>query len=614
MTKTGKVVWTVAGSLAAIVAVAGVVVWTHLPSIASALASRAMGRAVTIGALRLSPGRWTGIELRDATVANIPGGTRPAMVTLAGLDADIDLWPLLGGKLVLRDVRVTGGDILLEKVDGQRNWRTGPKPPPKPGGGRDGFPTLLGATLSGVVTYRTSSGKPLVTRLDGVQLQTDGPAAPIRLSGPASYQGAPVQLDFRLGSFDQLHDVSLPFPTDLSLTSGDTAVHFTGTMTEPLDVNGADGRLSLEAPTPGVLERVSGASLSPAPPLRLAGAFRHRDPVWAMQQADGALGDVAVEDGTLRFKEGSADTKTPDDVAIDLQTGPMDVDKLVASFSKGGRDKTTGSSGEASLAPDPAPDTLLDVTVRARAASYGPVRLDATKVSAEIAPGQITGKLAASGGPGEALEADARLRATADGTGGVLEATATGTGLQIGQLGELAGAKRLPVAGKLDLHAAARAEAATASALLGAARGTVVASMHGGQVSAQWIELASIDVMGLLTSKWTMTPLRCLLATVELRDGVAAIEPLRVRSADGTIVARGLVDLRRDTLNVVVASDAPTTGALALDIPVQISGKLHDPSIRLPGARAGRQALAERGDIVLHGDLREVARRNACVQ
>ena len=121
-------------------AVAVAVVWAKLPQVASALATKVSGRDVTIGGLRLTPGRWVQVELRDLSVANLPGGTRPQMVTIGMVTGEVSLLPLLHGTLVARSVRVEQGDVLLEHVDGQPNWRDGPKRPESPGAGAVAFP------------------------------------------------------------------------------------------------------------------------------------------------------------------------------------------------------------------------------------------------------------------------------------------------------------------------------------------------------------------------------------------------------------------------------------------------------------------------------------------
>ena len=351
-------------------AVAVAVVWAKLPQVASALATKVSGRDVTIGGLRLTPGRWVQVELRDLSVANLPGGTRPQMVTIGMVTGEVSLLPLLHGTLVARSVRVEQGDVLLEHVDGQPNWRDGPKRPESPGGGRGSFPTLLGIELQGVVTFRTSSGHALVTKLDGVKVEAAQADASTHVVGPGSYQGVPVQLDLKLGSYDQLHDVDLPFPANVRLSSGETVLQFDGTLMDPLGVDGAQGKLDLVAPTPEALEAIAGAGSSPAPPLRLAGAFAHDKQVWKLEQAKGALGAAAVEAGTLQYVEGSAPDKTPDKVDVNLRFGQVDLDRLLRAFSKGG-----SSAGEGEIAPDAAPNPEVTARLEATGLTYDKLNL-----------------------------------------------------------------------------------------------------------------------------------------------------------------------------------------------------------------------------------------------
>ena len=67
-------------------------------------------------------------------------------------------------------------------------------------------------------------------------------------------------------------------------------------------------------------------------------------------------------------------------------------------------------------------------------------------------------------------------------------------------------------------------------------------------------------------------------------------------------------------MDVVVASEARTTGALALDIPVRLSGRLDDPAFAPAGAAAGRAAL-EGGSIrSVAASLRPYAEQSGCAR
>ncbi|MGI4806934.1 MAG: AsmA family protein, partial [Janthinobacterium lividum] len=530
--------------------------------------------------------------------------------TLGSLTGEVELWPLLHGTIVARSVQVEKADILLEKVGEQPNWRNGPKRPEKPDGGRASFPTILNAVLDGAVTFRTSSGNALMTRLDQVKLDASAADRPARITGPGSYHGAPVVMDLKLGSYDQLHDAATPFPTDITLTSGDTVLHFVGTMTKPLDVDGADGHLSLLAPTPGALEKIAGIDPTPAPKLRLEGAFQHDADLWKLEQAKGALGEAELEDGTLALREGSTTPpKTPDKIDLALRFGRIDADRLMAEFKNGS--SSGGGDDGSGFVPEAEPNPQVTAKLEAAELSYDKIRLIKPKLSAAIEPKQIKLDEMSFDALGGAVRLDGRIEAEADGKSGAVSATVSGTGLEVADLRQALGAGHLPLSGRVDLHAVAEGVGRSAAAALKAGRASVVATMAGGSVSAQIVKLASTDVTGLLTSSRTMVGLDCLLAVAEVRGGVAFVGPLRLRSADGTVVARGRVDLLGKALDVTVASESATTGALALDIPVRVSGSFDDPTIRPAGTTAGRAALVGGSAAA---PLRAYAQRSSCAR
>ena len=491
---------------AAAVAVAVTVAWAKLPGIVADRAGKAFGRTVTIGGLHVSPGRWVGVELSDASLANLPGGSRPQMATVGRMTGEVALWPLLHGTVVARSVTVEKADLLLEKVAGQPNWRNGPARPQAPDGGRSAFPTILGLKFQGAVTFRTTSGTPLVTKLDGVTLQAAARDQPVTLTGPGSYQGVPVNLDLKLGSYDQFHDASKPFPTDVLLKSGGTEVHFVGTMTRPLDVDGADGHMTLVVPTPEALETMVGAESSPAPALRLEGAFQHKDPVWSMEGAKGALGEAALDTGMLRYKEGGTEPKTPDKVAVDLRFQQVDVDRLLAQF-KGGSGGKNGGGGEDSFVPEEQPNPEITAKLEAAAMVYEKIRFTQPKLSVLVAPGLLKLEGASFGALGGQVQMVGQVKA--DGKNGALTTTVTGTGLEVSGLRTVLGMEHLPLAGRIDVHATAEGVGATSGAAMRGGRASVVLIMSGGSVSQQVVQLASTNVAGLFTSSKAMVPLSC---------------------------------------------------------------------------------------------------------
>jgi uncharacterized protein involved in outer membrane biogenesis len=131
--------------LVAIAAVYPLVGHLNLASLASGRASAALGRQVTIDTLHITPGRWITIEVDTARLANVPNGSRPMMVELRHLTAEVDALSLLHRPLIVRRLVVHGLSILAERTaDHTSNRRFGAaKTKPSTSDNRSWFPTLL---------------------------------------------------------------------------------------------------------------------------------------------------------------------------------------------------------------------------------------------------------------------------------------------------------------------------------------------------------------------------------------------------------------------------------------------------------------------------------------
>ena len=108
-------------------------------------------------------------------------------------------------------------------------------------------------------------------------------------------------------------------------------------------------------------------------------------------------------------------------------------------------------------------------------------------------------------------------------------------------------------------------------------RGQAVLSMNSGQMSRQFLQMASIDVRLLLRDGQGSTPVTCFLGVVSNRNGILTVVPLRLRTNEGTVFGGGQVDLFRDTLDIHLQSKRSTTNFFALDLPVHIEGSFTDP-------------------------------------
>lgn len=594
--------------LLALLAAMVVVPRIELGPTVAARATAALGREVTVASLRVSPGLSIGVALRGARLANIEGGTRPAMAEVASLDATIDLLPLLRGEVVLRDAAADGFVLYLERAPGRRaNWHFGERPPapatPAPPD-RSGLPMVHALRLTrSEVVFRTTSGNELRTALDEVTLAAAALDQPAALRAAGSYNAVPLALEAALGSIATLRDASVPFPMTLNATAEGTRLRFEGTSTDPLNVDGMDGRLTLTATSPQAILAMAGAEGGPALPVEVAGKFTRQGDVWRLAEAQGKLDGGDFTAPLLELTEGNAGQ--PDAVVAQMAFARLDLERLVGDpgGSEGGPD--------AALAVPARPDPLIRAEVTAREFVHPAISGTEASVKAQVAPSRITLEThfvtsfgARFGAAGEAVPAARGARIAADFE--LRDADVDG-------LRRAFGVHSVPVTGRMSVDAALTLEAATASAARRNARISAVASIVNGSISREVIEMASTDIRALFRTSQGMTRVTCLLAAVDVNSGRGEAAPLRIRAGTGTIAGLATFDLNRKRLDLVIGSERASTDFFALDIPVRVSGSFADPSIEpARWSREGRARLERGGMAPLPPNLMEIARRNTC--
>jgi hypothetical protein len=108
-----------------------------------------------------------------------------------------------------------------------------------------------------------------------------------------------------------------------------------------------------------------------------------------------------------------------------------------------------------------------------------------------------------------------------------------------------------------------------------------------------------------------MSQVKCLLGVARVKDGVAQLAPLVLRTPEATLTGGGTVDLGSNALDLTIRSDPKSTGFFALDIPIRISGALAAPSAA-PDSKAQFEqnlALPE-----VPKAIRQVAENSRCLE
>ncbi len=574
-----------------------------LRAYAEARLAEAIGRPVQLGALSVTLGPWTRIEARDLRLANLPGAADPVMLRAGTLRAEVDLFSLLRGPLRLRAVAASDVTLRLERVGATWNWRFRPEAGPKPPSDLRALPSLHDIAARRVsIVYAMPRGQTFRIGIAEASLAAEADNRPMHLAARGTYQGIPVTLAATLGTLDAFRKLPAPFPVKLDLGAPGAALDFDGTMTEPLDVDGAAGRLAAQGTLQSIL-RFGGAGTEDQTTLSLAGPFRRTHDHWRLENAAGELGAERFTARRLVFDEGGPGA--PDAIAADIAFPHLD---LGAVAPKGGG-QGGGNPLELPLAAAANPDPRLDLALAVDALDVGAIHVDGVSLHVLRTPGLLALDQAALSWLGTRLQGTARI----DGAGRA-SATLTARGADIGTVAHALGFGMLPIGGTARATAMLSAQGATLGTALAGARVTAVASIARGQIESRILELASTDLRLLFRRASGTTPITCGLAVITGQGLAGAVSPFRIATGKGTLAGRGSFDLSRRTLDLVFATERASTHFLALDVPVRVSGTFADPRIR--PARFSAQGRAELARLLalpaLPGPLAEVARRDRC--
>jgi AsmA protein len=355
-------------------------------SLLAARASRALGREVTLGALRVSVWSGLGAEAKGIRVAAAPGSGPEPFLTADELRVRVQLLPLLKRQIKISTATVDRPRIRLVRTPAGR-WNVEdlfkPSPPPvaprpAPETARPSKPPLLGGALlsevqvtKGEVTLLDQAGKPPLT----VKL------ADVDLTLRQTTLSDPIQVRARaeLGEDDGRLEISgrlIPntdaITLDLAVTARDVAaslvqalllgpdsgVHVAGRLSADARVSGTPAAAAVT----GVLDltpldlRVAGVAKPSGEEGRLAFTAHRQDAGLRVPRLSLSLGDLTLE-GSLQIP----DLKAPR-VIFDASTSRLDLDRLLAPR----RETTWLGPGPAYAAPTPSRQATPGVPMQGR--------------------------------------------------------------------------------------------------------------------------------------------------------------------------------------------------------------------------------------------------------
>jgi uncharacterized protein involved in outer membrane biogenesis len=488
--------------------------------------------------------------------------------------------------LVLHD-----GEVDLERrADGLRNWRL--SQPEDRGPGRFKVLSIRGenaavrfwhegldldleakASADGVDAGRTDGAAPVSA--DG---GAGGEALPTRLVIRGRWRGVPFLIDAATSEVLTFVETGRVFRARGQVTSGDARLDFDGQLGDIVRDPIVDARVALAAPSLAPFAPVLGPHRADVKGIVAAGEVKGSPGHYALSLAKGRVGasDLA---GELSWTRGTE----RDLVSAKLSSESTSLEDLRALAGKrpaqkvervGDAASTVAAAGDS---PHARPtDKELSFAARRLHAEGMPWlkggRIEATladgvlKVShfdIGIGEGRVTGK-AAVDTQSEPLRGDAELDASA---------------IQIQSLLPPRAEKSL-LSGTLHGHAALKTSGDSPEALLANATGSVSAFISGGTISSMLDAKMGLQGGRVIRSMFTGAEpmaLRCAAMVLDVARGAATVRSLVVDSERTRTLGSGTIDLRKQSIDLLLTPEAKQPGLFILDRSIHVLGPLREP-------------------------------------
>lgn len=218
-------------------------------------ARHATGRELVLaGPLSLSRSLHPTIEAQDVAFANMAGGSRPQMLSIGRMRAQVALLPLLQRRVEIESVTLVQPDILIETdAAGRGNWVfarpvSAPSAAPSPPASRTEIDLHRVRVENGRLTWRDgATGQSVLVDLPAVDAELGN--RPVHASAALDYAGLPFALDLAAGTLAQMRgEAPGAWPVNLRVSQADAVATVAGTVELPMSTHGYQGRLDAVIP------------------------------------------------------------------------------------------------------------------------------------------------------------------------------------------------------------------------------------------------------------------------------------------------------------------------------------------------------------------------------
>ncbi len=596
---------------------------TDFAPVVERYASKATGREVTVGDIKIQWSSPLRIRIEDFHFGNAAWGTEPDMVALKSMDAVLDTQALLQGNVKFQYLSLDDLQIFLERNEsGVGNWRFhdfSPSVPKDPfeheSDQRAGFPVILDAAIkNSAFRMKTSSGSMIRIDAHDLRLGAQDEHSPFLLVVDGAYNGKAAKMSLASDSYTVLQDPSTPYPVKIRIARARDTLDFEGTMTDPVNGDGARGALSLNAPDMGEILSMFGLNVRASFPVYLKTPLIRAGDRWSFENLDGKIARTNFT-GKLILNEGSR--AVADDLVGELNVKKLDARRIIDGVSKMKRPTQKSDIKYIPLEATKNPGMTVDISLRAGEVHYDNWHVSDAELHVKNTPGKISVEALKFSAAEGRISMDMHLDAT--GKTPYLKSEIDVAAVDLGRILRLAKSPdaRKVINGPINARAVLNMKGQNVEQGIKNSRGGVVAYMNDGRIAKKFLELATLDLNLLFGGSKGQEKMSCLLGVYTMRNGEGRLAPLQLHAESASLTGGGTINLLSKEINIYMEPVEGTTGFLALDIPLHFSGPFSSIGIEpivfgksnLPKTQAVRQIPQD-----LLPELRSLAMRSNCVK
>ncbi|QEX21914.1 cell envelope biogenesis protein AsmA [Hypericibacter adhaerens] len=572
----------------------------------------ATGRDLTLaGDVELVISLSPALAVNDVTFSNAPWGTRPELLKMKRLEAQVRLIPLLSGNVEVNRIVLKGADILLETNDkGQGNWVFNPPAAASttssatsstaPSGG--GAPT----TLPVVHSVRIEDSQLLWT--DGVTKQTktiviksftasaDSGSSPIEIALEGSYNENPITAKGTIGAVGALL-ANQAFPIDVTAEAGGAKIALKGAVAKPMTAEGVAVALSVEGNSLADLNAISGATLPPLGPYSLAGNLSNPSGVYKVEQLQLKMGSSSLTGDASVAMGGKKPNITANLAAAVIDLKDFGVKPAAGGGASSGTTASTGAANDGRVFPaDPLPFDGLgaaDATIHLTAQKFikDPVTLENLALDLLLQASKLTIKnfQSALGGGTFAMSAEVDGAKTPAPVALKIDAKQ----VEVGTLLQTLSVSDILQGGKADLAVDVTGAGNSVREIMAGLNGNTNLAMGEGHINNRFAKILLSDLFQLIATGGSgeSSNLNCFVSKFDIKKGLATSTGLVLDTNGASIVGSGDINLATEKLKLHMDPRAKQTNLANLAIPVNIGGTMASPSVT-PDAAALAEGIA----------------------